>query len=168
MSRLVTIDPDLTACGVALFVDDRLVWAGAASAEIALLKAHMHFDPEFADVLICEMPQQYGRVGDQRDFLALARLVGRFEQWTLEAGHDFRVVAPHEWKGRTPKDVCTRRAWEALARGERDAIQLPTSARRVLERGGGLKSGRGSDVMDAAGIGLWRLGRMNRRLKRPA
>lgn len=158
--RLVAIDPDTKKPGVACFVDGALSQAFALPVERAL-----HWMPAFVpDIVLCEMPQQYGRKGDQRDFLALARVVGRFEQLASEKGYAFEAIKPAQWKGTTPKAVCTLRVWEELSTEERwGRLRLPASARSRLERGQGLSSGEGSDVLDAIGIGLWKLGRLHKK-----
>lgn len=166
MSRIVAIDPDTKKCGVAVFQESRLQVAFAApldhhwKEDTVLNVIWSEMNPFMrASQVVCEMPQQYGRVGDQRDFLAVARVVGRIEQMCVERGISFEAVAPHKWKGQTPKDVSTRRTWKNIDLAERTRVVVPLAARRILERGGGVKKGEGSDVLDAIGIGLWATGR---------
>lgn len=156
--RFIAIDPDTKKPGVACFVDGQLTQAFALPVDRVL-----SWMPAFVpDLVLCEMPAQYGRKGDQRDFLALARVVGRFEQFCKDKGWSFKAVLPAAWKGTTPKKVCTLRVWNELSTEERwGGLNMPASARNRLEKDQGLASGEGSDIMDAIGIGLWRLGRIN-------
>ncbi|MCC6806774.1 MAG: hypothetical protein IT381_05085 [Deltaproteobacteria bacterium] len=158
--RLVAIDPDTKKLGYAHFFVASLRYAGAHDIDnvLARLKAHK------PHLVLCEMPQQYGRKGDQRDFLALARVVGRIEQTCADLNLRFEAVKPAQWKGTTPKAVCTLRAWEALEPRESWGVHAPRTALAKLERGQGLTSGEGSDVLDAIGIGLWKLGRLHKKL----
>ncbi len=165
MSCIVSIDPDTKNPGVAIFVNGLLheAWAvSPAEARLRLLSARSIVNA-FAhpgDVaFVCEMPQQYGREGDQRDFLAVARVVGFFEGIAHQKGASFRAVTPREWKGTAPKKITIQRAWSALLPAERRICDLTLQAKRRLERGAGLVSGKGADVMDAIGIGLWALKR---------
>lgn len=158
MSRLVAIDPDTKACGVALFVDGRLRRALALPvsdfAAIAPLRA------EQGDSLcVIERPRMYGRVGDQRDFLDLAVIVGRAQEIMRAQGYEVQLVEPRVWKGGAPKRITSLRVWARLSAQERCRVDLPARALRALDAGQGVASGRSSDVLDAVGIGLWALGR---------
>jgi len=155
--RVIAIDPDTRKCGYAHFNLRTLVHACAVDMEDLALRLQYHKP----SLVVCEMPQQYGRVGDQRDFLALARVVGNIEQACVMLKIPFEAVTPQQWKGQTPKNVCTLRTWEKLDRVERAGVEIPKTAQRTLERGNGVKSGEGSDVLDAIGIGLWRVGRLH-------
>ncbi len=164
MKRLIAIDPDTVASGLAFFEDGVLSTATAFSIKEAMYNMNAFWmpTPHPETEMVCEMPQQYGRVGDVRDFLAVARVVGRFEQMAYERGYAFRSVTPKQWKGETPKEICTLRAFKALDDTERANIAAPTVALNKLRKGIGLRSGSGSDVMDAVGIGLWAVGRLGK------
>jgi hypothetical protein len=171
---IVSIDPDTKASGLAFFGNGVLIDARATPLETDDEESAWSQITEFLGnsgrnaTIVCEMPQMYGRVGDQRDFLAVARIVGRFEQIAAEHCYGFEAVTPKQWKGETPKQICTLRAFEALSPYERERLHVPPAAERALRSGRGLKSGVGSDVLDAVGIGLWFLGRFGGRTLRVA
>lgn len=58
-------------------------------------------------------------------------------------------VSPFGWKGNTPKGIQGARILSALTKVEHDAVTWPKKALR-------------HNVVDAIGIGLWRLGRLGR------
>lgn len=162
--RLVSTDPDVVAPGMAFFVDTVLLKAFALPLERAIkcLADECAFIPFLKQSVgfVIEMPQQYGRVGDQRDFLAVARVVGRFEQVAIQNGAEVRVIEPRAWKGQVPKRVMSVRVWQALSADERLAVDISLQARKKLNSGAGVESGEASDALDAVGIGLWALGRL--------
>lgn len=163
---IVAVDPDTVNPGVACFATNGvLVQAFAAGVDSAVTHVDGWLYPRGAPTqLVIEMPQMYGRQGDQRDFLRLATVVGRFQQAALARGARVELVPPKKWKGEVPKGVCSLRIWRALNEWERRvATSIPDAARRKLEAGRGVASGEGSDVIDAIGIGLWKLGRLHAR-----
>ncbi len=161
---VVAVDPDTIKPGVAVFKEGRLVHAGALHVNDAVAHVVGWLHPlGKPTALVIEMPQQYGRKGDQRDFLRLATIVGRFQQIGIMAGAQTDLIAPKKWKGETPKSVCTLRTWLRLSEYERAFAHIPATVRKRLEAGRGVTSGEGSDVLDAIGIGLWKLGRLHAR-----
>lgn len=95
--------------------------------------------------VIVEVPT--GRGGNTKatpdNLIALAlsagRVIGRYEQ----LGQLVRTVTPNQWKGSVPKAIHHKRIRAAL--GE-DELRLLVGAT--------------GDVIDAVGIGLWELGRL--------
>lgn len=112
------------------------------------MRAALHRDgqpsPElFADVLI-EVPEyQRGRRVNPNDLITLALRVGRIQGRVLAAGGTVELVTPSSWKGNVPKRIHNARTLARLTPEER--VIVPANARH--------------DVIDAIGIGLWRLGR---------
>ena len=163
MKRLVAVDPDTKESGLAFFVDGVLIDARAAGMDLrngAVEQLHEFLGGPDCTV-VCEMPQHYGGQGDVRDFLAVARVVGRFEQIAHDTGAAFEAIASKKWKGETPKNICGVRAWSVLSFGEQGEVDILEGSKKRLDKGDGFKSGSVSDVLDAIGIGLWKLGRLH-------
>ena len=87
--------------------------------------------------------QQKGDLNDLLDVVAVGAAI---------AAHTPNVVTvfPADWKGNVPKDVMTERIRRALTDEERARIEkCPASLMH--------------NVLDAIGIGLWKLGRINKK-----
>ena len=107
--------------------------------------------------LIAEWPQVYQRGGgrtrgDANDVIPLAgvgcALAACFP--TINA----KEVSPHEWKGQVPKEAIAARVESRLSEAERAAYDAGLAAVAPSLR---------HNVSDAVGIGLWGLGRFERR-----
>jgi len=86
--------------------------------------------------------------GDPNDLIVLALLAGRFQERALAAGAEVKLVTPVEWKGSVPKEVSNSRTLAKLRPEEKailDGVKCAASAKH--------------NVVDALGIGIWRLGR---------
>ena len=153
MSQLVTFDPAARHAGWAAFREGRLASCGleredplsAGLEELAgTLSVHR---------LVVEVPQVYqqrGWKGDPNDLIEVALTAGRIAQAFDQAPAEF--VRPHAWKGSVPKDVMLLRITESLDGAEQNvlhAAKVPASMKH--------------NVIDAVGLGLWALGRLNRR-----
>ena len=68
-------------------------------------------------------------------------------------------VEPREWKGTVDKKIMLARIYDKLSAEELSVIKLET---KKLQQG--IRSGRGpgADVLDAIGVGLWKLGRLGK------
>lgn len=107
--------------------------------------------------LVIECPEyrrnQTARV-NPNDLIKLAvhvgALKGAFEldgrAWFAEA----ELVTPSQWKGSVPKDIHGQRIIRALSLKECEVYQTKTH---------GLAASRKHNVVDAIGLGLWKLGR---------
>lgn len=136
--------------GAALFNDKGLlVWAQAIVADdpTALVDSL----PLQEARIVIERPQY--RKGDRIDpdlIIDLALWAGRIGGVLEAQGRPVQYVTPAEWKGSVPKPVSHKRiakvlnAWEAQVL---DTVCKGLSKKAVL------------DIWDAAGIGLWALGR---------
>ena len=174
-THTISIDPDTSTPGVALFLKGALRQAFAHSVDQTceqvthwLENGH---DTWGSVLMVVECPQTYGGRAsgnaDANDLINLARVVGRFEEVAFRSAKirrqdvDVLVVTPSQWKGQTPKHICTQRAWDALTPAERNEhlLEITPQARASLLKGNGIKSGKSCDVMDAVALGLRALGR---------
>jgi hypothetical protein len=160
--KILTVDPGLRACGVALWIDAKLRRAELVPSGVQKIA---HLGPAVStmasrvyaavgniDLVVVELPQTYrGRAakGDANDLIAIATVGGAI----LRTFHSPGVlVLPHEWKGTIPKktkegvNIIRERAREKLSEEELANVSLPASS---LEH----------NVYDAIGLGLWYLER---------
>lgn len=166
--RLLALDPGLRGCGVAVFNDEVLAWAGytrnpvkgdGLDAVVCMARAVKDVVPVTRDVggvtVVAERMQVYtagkGK-GDPNDLIPLAAIVGGIA--AMFCGTTPRTPStwykPREWKSTMPKgDAFTARVLERLSEFERSAIH----------ECGALSH----NVYDAIGIGLFHLGRFTRR-----
>lgn len=159
--NFVAIDPGLRGCGVAWFRDGRLKEAAyvesrertarGADCFVGMADAvhewRLNQDCEYHYTVI-ELPQVYQskhQKGDQDDLVQLAGVVGAICQ---TSGDSVETVRPREWKGTIAKEVMTRRIESRLDEDEKAAIVRWSAA---LDH----------NILDAVGIGLWYLGRLN-------
>lgn len=137
--HLLAIDPSLTKTGWALFNRElRLVRCGRMTGEEAVREGIVNW----AERVIIEEPR--ARRGHRRpnDIIKLAVLTGRI----VGSHPNAHRVAPEEWKGQLPKDVCWARAERVLS-----SVEL-----RVCE----LCPYFDNNVQDAIALGLWDLKRL--------
>jgi hypothetical protein len=163
VTYLVSIDPGIgktNATGVAIWRDDGSMLScfgvrpGAQRLEarvrgvVATTRMHIegHIEGSLPRDVVIEIPRIYlgkGK-GDLNDLIDLAVLAGGLS--TL--GTSAYFVTPSEWKGQTPKDVMAVRVRAKLTPQELalfNACDCPASLRH--------------NVLDAIGIGLWKIGR---------
>ena len=155
------VDPGLRGCGVAEFRAGELVRAAYVpnpmagrgyEAHSALGEAVSTWVSDASERIIIEHPviypsaaQQKGDLNDLLDVVAVgASVASGFRAHYIES------VSPREWKGQVPKNIMTMRIASALSETERANIEKCAA---------GLKH----NVLDAVGIGLWKLGRINQR-----
>lgn len=158
--QLVTVDPGKRRCGVALWVDGVLAWAGLVEARqrrgawTAAATARAVYNAvrargEGGAVWVVEDQQNYpGQGARTRDLDSLRAVV---QALRMQAG-SLSVVRPSEWKGSVPKKVHHVRI-AALLSGVELSRLTATDA----------------DTLDAVALGLWALGRTGRGgARRPA
>jgi hypothetical protein len=155
------------ATGVAVFADDVLRDAGAlrgftggSACERATrsglwaaswFRARVVPSTAAETTLLVEWPQIYAASrspGDPNDLLGLAAVCGAVAavmNWS-----NLRAIAPREWKGTAPKDVANQRTLARLS--DEEKLRLPPNAGAALH-----------NAIDAVGLGLWHLGRAERR-----
>jgi hypothetical protein len=165
---LLSIDPGLHSCGVAVFdasTSNSLLWAGLVknSVDAHILNQTYHWslwrgmvlsvDAKLHDLdlhpdrLALELPQVYiasHSKGDPNDLIMLAGLVGALTHWF--PGMVF-LYLPHSWKGNTPKAIMNERILKRLSDDERSKIE---KAPKSLSH----------NIFDACGIGLAHLKRL--------
>ena len=151
--KLLAIDPGVTA-GWAYFTESGvLLRCGAASSPRQVTElANLAIYPVQPSEVLIEHPQIYpgGRTKNPNDIVKLAVNAG---VWAghLSARARIEFVYPRSWKGTLNSDVCCARILERLGSGEHDDVyeestkNIPPSKRH--------------NVIDAIGIGLFRLGR---------
>ena len=148
-AQLLAFDPGKHHFGWAAFLDGVLVRCGLSSSDHKGLES-------FAALgypAVIEVPQVYQkqRGKDPNDLIDVAIVVGRILQ-ALGPGDAVEVVRPRTWKGTAPKVVMGARIEERLS-----AEELGTLFDVVVA------DGLRHNVVDAIGIGLWRLGRLTAR-----
>lgn len=172
MTSLLTVDPGIDRCGVALFLDGVLVRAdhvgqplcskNAGGTPDVLDRAHSvaghlhdwledHYKEHgVIDLLVVEWPQIYmpGKSkGGGKDILLVAAAAAAVA--TRVFAGERRSVRPDEWKGQAPKAVIQGRVVARLSDAERKVIaELPDS--------------RLHNVIDAIGLGTYIIDRFFR------
>ncbi len=163
LEDFVAVDPGLRGCGVAWFQDGTLAEAVYIPSEelhergarcFVVMANAVYQWRAIRNItglpVLVELPQVYHskhQKGDQDDLIQLAGVVGAICQTSCDC---VRTVRPREWKGTVAKDVMTRRIESRLDDLERAAIVRWSAA---LDH----------NTLDAVGIGLWQLGRLNGR-----
>lgn len=138
-SRLVSVDPGKNACAWADFRDGVLEDCG--------LDPGLPFPGP--DLLVVELPQIYQQrkqKGDPNALVDLAFAAGVFTSGAMGIDTELLLVRPRAWKGTRPKHVCNKITLNALT--EEEKARIPNLPKTKLH-----------NVLDAIGIGLWRLGR---------
>ncbi|WP_223782919.1 hypothetical protein [Myxococcus sp. AS-1-15] len=170
-AKLVSIDPGLRHCGVAVFdvlmgeratllaaglpknptrQDGELSLASWASMALAVRE---WLRPRMSDAplqLVIELPRVYSAAdqkGDQNDLIQLAGVVGMLGG-LLPNVASRRSVYPRDWKGTVDADAFIERIKQRLDATEHLRVEMPTA------------SSLHHNVWDAIGIGLHALGRL--------
>jgi hypothetical protein len=178
---VVAIDPGIRACGVAVFKDGILekadhvqnIWgegnqameARAMAREVrTFVEGVLARQGGAVGELAVEWPRVYRGAkskGDNNDLLALAAV----DTAVAAIFPDAEVYSyyPDEWKGQALKEVIAARVMARLSEYERDQIVL--HGRGTIEElaVGKLVGGRNHNTLDAIGIGLFHVGRFDRK-----
>jgi hypothetical protein len=148
---LFTADPGKHHVGWAIFDGNRLATCGLdqwKAGEYAELKVERILENIRATALI-ELPvASRGRTVDANDLIDVAITVGRVVQ-ALGPHTTVELIPPRDWKGTVDPDVMIERIKNRLAPDE--GINLQNVQ---------LKSSLRHNVIDAIGLGLWRLNRL--------
>jgi hypothetical protein len=136
MGKVLTIDPGLRHCGVAIGEGDRLIACaliqnpetkrrdGAAWGAMARAVHKWAEDQGPFSFVRCETPMQYkpghhgGKNVDPDDILQLQGVVG-----ALSALYQIDTIYPYQWKGQLPKDVGYYRVKSKLDQQELELLQ---------------------------------------------
>lgn len=147
MNMLLAIDPGVRALGWAYFEDGRLVQAGLLRAKHIQEMVDQLWLLDLHPVsLVIERPQVYGGAKfDPNDLVGLAVVAGAAAgRFHMAKNIDFPL--PRMWKGQVPKDIHHERVLRALSIAERG--QVPNTTKSLQH-----------NVLDAVGLGLWKIGR---------
>jgi hypothetical protein len=165
MSVLLCVDPGLRGCGCAVFADGALVraayvpspeqsargpvaWLAMSEAVTVWYGQLVRFPSELLLEVMRIYPRSDQQKGDPNDLLELNGVQGAIAANIKPE----RLLGyfPHDWKGSIPKDKLAKRIRLALTETERNNI-ISVGA-------------KDHNTIDAIGIGLHRLGRLNRRV----
>lgn len=166
MTRTLCVDPGLRGVGVAVF-EGKTLWRAAylenpirsgrgyRVASAMAFEVHRWLDISaltVPDKAVIEFPRIYpGHAKiDNNDLLDIATVGAAIATW-CEAD-EIVSVFPADWKGTVKKEVMTARIKGALSPAEAHRIDK-NCQRRLLH-----------NVYDAVGIGLWRFGRLHKKL----
>lgn len=157
---MITIDPNLRGCGVAEWRGSQLIRAGYVKNPVtkgrgyvahAAMGEAVHGCVLFlGTVVIIEHPRAYGSVHREGDPNDLLDVVGVGAAIATKCNTIVESVFPSDWKGNVPKQKMLVRIWDKLTEEERAVVQKTNKSDR-------------EDVLDAIGIGLWKLNRLNKR-----
>jgi hypothetical protein len=156
--ELLTIDPG--ACtGAAYFRQGRLVWVMCKRFEQIWNDELRQFDLEYAGQhLLIEIPRVYpsGRQPvDPNDLITLAVRAGRLIEMSRGQLGTFETCFPSDWKAQVPDDILYKRLESVLSSEERVVVDAYKCAKHTKH-----------NMLDAIGIGLWKLGRVGAGMKR--
>lgn len=158
--KLVSIDPGVHHCGLALFDEGRLV-------DARLIREHEDIEPKmacgiehspvaiyFGGTLVVERPKVYIRgYANPQDLLDLDYTVGTIVGLLAGRFRKIVTVQPREWKGTVDADVMTDRIKERwMLPGEHAVVDLT-----------GCKKNEAHNVFDSIGIGISLLNKLKLR-----
>ena len=176
MRTIVAIDPGFSlrgqGCAVAVFTADVLQRVYFTRPETVCLSA---LPALCASEVVWERPQTDARTLTCMDSVVELACVGGVLAGMIAGACGCRAVSvtPSLWKGSTPKPIAHGRMWTTLAPGEREVLggAKTHAAIDAAKRKGGLdRWGKPGGVyypasfvehnlLDACGVGLWRIGR---------
>lgn len=152
---LVSVDPGVTKIGMAVFKDNVLISAHLIERATAYQTVQSFWElvvTHGVTDFVCEKMQGYApgqQKGDQNDLLEVNLTVGRLaNQVECHSSANVHLIYPRVWKKQVPKEIMCTRIEGKLSDGERAVIPPKLTKKERL------------DVLDAIGIGLWRLGRL--------
>lgn len=162
--RLVTVDPGLRGCGVAVFNKGVLLEAqyvknpnekdrGPVAHKFMSYAVHkVVMGAMQYTIYAVEFPRVYPGLSDidLNDLLDVAGVASAFLNHPYIPTTDCRFVYPSEWKGTIKKKIMTERIQNALTESERGLIKSVGS--------------KDHNTIDAVGIGLHFLGRLNKKV----
>lgn len=176
MSSLLAIDSGYPSCAAAAAISDVLTRVGEVSIDSGSFFGYCPFD-----AVIVEVPTLRGGATPNPEDLLLITSVGcRLAERFVKDGRHVREVRPSEWKGNTPKPPHHARMWEALSPAERTLLGGVRTHKAILaacKRGAAdrwrkpgaryyrkseLPAGISHDILDAAALALFALGRIRK------
>lgn len=101
-------------------------------------------------LVVIEAPRWYPHDhSDVNDLLDLSVYVGELKRFYEAMGCVVELVWPRTWKGNVPKKITNRRTVAALSPGELELLPRRPRAKD-----------HDHNMIDAVGLGLWKLGRL--------
>ena len=137
---MITVDPGVNGSGIAS-------WGDNGHLQCVIFEVP-NCDGYFTDHIIIECPVVYlghKSKGNPNDLIALAFEAGRI----AALAPTYEKITPRQWKGTIKKEVMLRRILSKL-----------TDRELQLIKGLELPPSKEHNVIDAVGIGLWKLGRL--------
>jgi len=183
---LISLDPGIRGCGIAVFFNKQLFEAcyvpnpaktGGDIEAVSLMAAELvdHVAYKWGNSpgpirLVVERPQVYQggkQKGDPNDLLPLYAIGAALASALEQRGpiEDLREYLPREWKGTINPDEMTRRIRERLSKGEFEKVSLPNNTcdkcrLHLTDDDCGKTTCLAHNIFDAVGIGLKYLGRL--------
>lgn len=170
MGVVVSLDPGIRACGIAVWRGEQLARAdlvknpvtkgldGHAMQSMVSAITHWLGAEESVSTAVVEFPKVYQRTrskGDPNDLTVLAGVSMGFA-CAVRPGVVLRVF-PSDWKGQMPEEATTARVRTRLDLFEAQCLKNAEERAKSLAH----------NVVDAVGVGLWALGRFDRRRSVP-
>lgn len=119
-----------------------------------------HVDTSIDQKLVSEFPEVYhadGKDNDRNDLLPMCATVGAVE---MICNFPTERVAPKTWKSNLPKETKTAQIIRKLSKDPNEKIVLDSFLTYIQSGRTGKQFEKDqSHGLDAAGIGLWKLGR---------
>ncbi len=142
MTLLLSVDPGIDT-GWATWLNGKLYACGLGQGWKGMF-----------DRAIIELPQVYPKIPAKQanDLITLAVRVGQYKERLELIGTPVTLVHPHRWKGSIKKEIHHRRVFAKLDPAEQ-FLTLPWFK-------DGDSYGKGHNVMDAIGLGLYELKRL--------
>jgi len=178
---MIALDPGIRGCGVAEFGEHYLLRAayipnpirkGNGLDAVVDMAAAVYRWAGMPQTFVAEWPQSYGpaqQKGDQADLFPLAGIDGALAAmmaWSRPL--EVKRYLPHEWKGTINPDVMISRIRHRLTPGEFSVIQFPgNTCSDCRDRLAPIPCCKSTcpahNVFDAVGLGLFHLGRFEKR-----
>ncbi len=153
-SKIVAaVDIGKRVSGLAIFVDGVLTWSDEVQTKPHLMARNLlrTADLDSPGLWVSEKIRDYrGKGARAADLEQLRETERALATLVRDAGHRYREIPAHTWKGSLPKPVCHRRTVGLLSISERLCIRASTK-----------------ETLDAIGIGLYMTGRALRGMRRP-
>jgi hypothetical protein len=155
--RLLAIDPATKSVAFALFDKGLLSACGMRSADsLELLLAELRVwnvvEGGEIDETVIEVPVVYPTPRSKADPEDIVRLAVAAGGAATAAGGVVTIVRPRQWKGTVPKAVHNRRVLRTLKADDPLGYKIFEASTRRMGKAK-------HNVIDAIGIGLWRLRR---------
>lgn len=153
----LTCDPGKHDCAYALFSGG--VLKQAMFSPPAQFARGDYMSMSNVDMAFIELPQVYAAAaqkGDQNDLIAVAFSAGKVVMALGYKSIPCLTLAPREWKGSILADIMLERISDRLEPSEREAVAQAKDVFRI-------PGGKMHNVLDAVGIGLHLVNRLNRK-----